>query len=108
MSIKFAVINATASGVNTVVAAVSGKKLRVLGYSASATAAVTSTWKSASTAISGPMALGVAGNVSVGLGAASFMSEFGVFETAVGEALVLNLSLATTVGGHLVYREVQV
>ena len=54
------------------------------------------------------MALGVAGNVSVGLGAASFMSEFGVFETAASEALVLNLSLATTVGGHLVYREVQV
>lgn len=108
MSMKFSIINATANGANTVVAAVSGKKLRVLGYSASATAAVTATWRSGATAISGPMAIGVAGNVSVGLGASTFMNEFGVFETAVDEALVLNLSLATTVGGHLVYREVQV
>lgn len=108
MSVKYAVINASASGDNTVIAAVPGKILRLLGYSASAAGAVTATWKSGSTAISGPMTLST-GSIEFGVfGGGTYMAEYGIMQTAIGQALILNLGGAVQVGGHLVYREVQV
>lgn len=109
MSVKYAVINSSSLGDNTVVAAVSGKKIRVVGYSTAAAGTVTVTWKSgASTSISGPMPMVAAGSGQGVVGSGTYMAEWGVMETGVGQALVLNLSAAVAVGGHLVYREVQV
>ncbi len=109
MSVKYAVVNATASGDNTVIAAVAGKKLRVVGYSTASAGTVTVKWKSgASVDLSGPMPMVAAGSGQGVLGSGTYMAEYGVLETDVGLALVLNLSAAVVVGGHLVYREVQV
>lgn len=109
MSVKYAVINASASGNNTIISAVTGKKIRVLGYTHTASTAVIVTWKSGTTtAISGPMHFATDGSRQGISGAGTFMAEYGVMETAVGEALVISLSGVATVGGHLIYREVQV
>lgn len=109
MSVKYAVINSSTLGDNTVVAAVAGKKIRVVGYTTASAGTVTVTWKSgAATSISGPMPMVAAGD-SIGIGSSgTYMAEYGVMETGVSQALVLNLSAAVAVGGHLVYREVQV
>lgn len=100
---KYAVINASASGSNTVVAAVTGKRIRVLSYVMIAAGDVTVTWRSASTAISGPMALATNGGAAPGSGQMAPVGLFGQFQTEAGEALNMNLSAAVAVGGHLTY-----
>jgi hypothetical protein len=94
-----ATISASASGDNTVVAAVVGKKIRVNNYLIVAAAAVSATWKSgASTSKSGALPLAANGGV-----AAPGDEKTRWFETAPGEALVLNLSGAVLVAGHVTY-----
>jgi hypothetical protein len=98
---KFAAISASNSGDNTVVAAVTSKKIRVLRWRLSANGDVNAKWKSAT-----------AGDIT-GL---SYLTQYasaggaycpvGLFETTSGEALVLNLSGAVAVGGELTYLEV--
>jgi hypothetical protein len=97
---KFAAISAPNSGNNEVVAAVSGKKIRVLGYVLVASGAVNAKFRSTNTDKTGLLYLAQNGGVS-----APF-SPVGHFETAAGEALNLNLSGSVAVGGHLVYVEV--
>jgi hypothetical protein len=98
---KFAVIAASSSGDNTVVAAVASKKIRVISYTVVAITAVNAKWKSgASTDKSGLLYCGATGGV------ANPYNPLGLLETASGEALVLNLSAAVAVGGHLTYVEV--
>lgn len=99
---KYAVIDASSSGNNTIVAAVAGKKIRVLSYVLSFSGSVNVKWQSAAggTDIS-KLLYGAAG--------VSFNGSFspaGHLQTAVGELLNLNLSAATAVGGHLTYIEV--
>jgi hypothetical protein len=99
---KFASIDIAASGDTTEVALVSGKKIRVLAYRFVSAGAVSVRFKSgASTNLTGAMSTGAAG----GGGGAAF-NPIGHFETASGEALVMNLSAAVQVSGHLVYVEV--
>jgi hypothetical protein len=98
---KFAAIAASSSGDNTVVAAVTSKKIRVLRWDLAANGNVNAKWKSgASTDKTGLYYLtqyaGVGGSYC----------PVGLFETAAGEALVLNLSGAVAVGGVLTYVEV--
>lgn len=64
-----------------------------------AAAAVTATWKSGSTEKSGPIALAANGGVAAPGGS----PETRWLETAAGEALVLNLGGAVSVGGHVTY-----
>ena len=91
-------INASASGNNTVVSAVGGKKIRVLQFMVVCAGAVTTTWESSGgSVISGPSAFSQNG------GAAPPYCPIGHFETLVGEGLVLNLGSAVQVGGHLIY-----
>lgn len=98
---KFASIAASSSGDNTVVAAVTSKKIRVLRYSLSANGAVNAKWKSATAGdITGLKYL-----TQYGAHAGAFC-PVGLFETTAGEALVLNLSGAVAVGGELTYVEV--
>lgn len=95
--IKRAVINEATLGDRTIVAAVSGKKLVVVNLVVEFTSgAVAVTWKSATTAISGVMPSSYQARDA----------DAGILETAVGAALVLNLSAAADVDGHLSYAEV--
>ena len=97
---KFAVISASASGDNSIVAANATKKLRVLGYVLVSSGTVNVTWRRGTTALTGAMPL------IANTGIASAFSPVGWFETNTNEALNLNLSGATAVYGHVVYIEV--
>lgn len=97
---KFAKIDASSSGDNAIVAAVSGKKIRVLRWGLTAADEVTVKWRSATTDKTGPRLL--AKYASAG----GAYCPTGIFETAAGDALNLNLSAAKTVGGELTYVEV--
>lgn len=101
-----AVITATALGTTTIVAAVPNMKIRVLSYRLFTLAACEITWKSNTTNITGAMNFPDYGGIAAGcmqLTPAGLTYEF---ETRPGEALIINLSVATTVGGHLLYRTV--
>lgn len=103
LQVKHAVISASSSGDNTLVAAVTGKKLRVLSYSFVVTGAVTVRFESAAggTALTGQMPFAAAGDCwSPGY------DPHGHFETVAGELLNLELSGAVAVNGHLSYVEV--
>jgi hypothetical protein len=97
-----AVIAATADGDNTVVAAVTGKKIRVLGYVLTVNAAGTVQWKSgASTAKSGAMEFPDGGGAAPGLCDPATGGFW--FETAAGEALVLATAAGVDGLGHVTY-----
>ncbi len=99
---KFAKIAVSSSGASTVVAAVTGKKIRVLSWSIVANAAVNAKWQSHTTPtdLTGLHYCAANGGISVPF------SPVGHFETVAGEALDINLSGAVAVGGSLVYVEV--
>lgn len=96
--VLFAPISVSASGDTTVVAATAGSKIRVIKYSLVCAGAVVVTWKSSiAGAISGPMSFLANGGISDAAEIA------GIMQTAVGEALVLNLNGNVSVGGTLAY-----
>lgn len=103
---KFAKISAATIGDNTLVAAVTGKKIRVLAMNFIMGAAnnVYFTSGAGGTGICGdstnPMKFGANGGDSLGFNAA------GWFETAAGAALVANCSSTGPMSGCLVYEEV--
>jgi len=99
---KYAAISASTSGNNTLVAAVTGRKIRILAIVIAGAGTVTATLQSgaAGTAISG--ALPLVANSSVALP----YNPAGWGETAVGALLNLSLSGAVAVTGLLVYSEV--
>lgn len=100
LTVKFAVVNASSSGDNTIVSAVGGKKIRVLSLVLVASAATTVEWQSATAgSLSGGMQLAANGGYSMS-------SDYGLFETTAGEALQLNLSAANSIDGHISYCEV--
>lgn len=98
---QYAAIAASSSGDNTVVAAVSGKKIRVMNYHFTAAAAVTVRFEDGAggTALTGQMEVAANGNVDS-------QSQLGLFETSAGNLLNLELSSAVSVAGHLTYMEV--
>lgn len=99
----FAPVSCSSSGDNTIVSLIAGRRLRVVSYLLVTAGDVVVTWKSSvAGAISGPMSLG---NTSSGQGggASHPTGPSAALQTAVGEALVLNLSDAISVGGHLTY-----
>jgi hypothetical protein len=99
---KFAKISASSSGNNTIVAAVVGKKIRVLAYNFIANGTV-----------NGKFQDGAGGTDLTGLkycvvnsGMVAPYNPVGWFETSSNTLLNLNLSGAVSVGGELVYVEV--
>ena len=96
---QFAALNASTLGDNVTVTGVGGKKIRVLKYTvlASGTVAVKFRTSTGPSDLTGPMSL--AANSGVG----GAFCPIGLFETASGDNLLLNLSAATAVGGHLTY-----
>lgn len=96
--IKYAAINVS-SGTTAVVAAVTGKKLRVLEYGYTVGGAGAVTWKSATTALTGVMPHNAAGE-----GIERPFNPAGYFETVAGEAL--NLTTTMDADGSLIYQEI--
>jgi hypothetical protein len=99
---KFAAIAASTSGNNTLVAAVTSKKIRVLAL-----------WANANGTVNGKFQTGAGGTDLTGLlyctaqsGIVLPFNPAGWFETAAGALLNLNLSAAIAVGGSLLYVEV--
>ena len=99
---KFRALSASTLGTNTVVATVSAKKIRVVQWIATTKAAVDFKWQSHG----GTDLTGLFYGSGAGGGAGGAYNPLGHFETTAGEALDINLSVATTVGGSLVYVEV--
>jgi hypothetical protein len=91
------VITSAGSGDNTLVAAVTGKKIRVHGYELSASAAVNAKFRSGTTDLTGLIYLAAAG--SSGTLTRSTATRTGCSRRSPGSALVLNLSAAVPVGG---------
>lgn len=102
--IKRAVIAASTSGDNTLVAAVTGKKIKVLSLFLVAGGAVDVRFESAAggTALTGVMSMAADGDQLV-LPPASPGAHW--FETAAGALLNLELSGAVSVAGALTYYE---
>jgi hypothetical protein len=98
-TVQYAPINATTSGSTQVVGAVSGKRIRVIAFAVIANATVNIKFQSGSTDITGTMRLVEGGGIA-------HAYDGGLFQTAVGQALNINLSTNATVGGYVVYREV--
>lgn len=100
--VKRAKIDAATSGDNELVAAVTGKKIRVVSMFYLASGTVTATFQSAAggTAITGGL------QHTAQTGAVLPLNEDGWFETIAGEALNLNLSAAISVDGALSYIEI--
>ena len=98
-SVLFATINATTSGDTQVVAAVSNRRIVVVAFGVVASATVNIRFRSGSTDITGSMRVVEGGGIA-------HAYDGGLFQTAVGQALNINLSTNATVGGYVVYREV--
>lgn len=100
-TVKRAVISGSTSGDNTLVTAVTGKKIRVLSLFLVPTSAVTVRFESAAggTALTGQMPL--AANAMLVLP----FNEKGWFQTAAAELLNMELSGAVAVNGALTYEE---
>lgn len=99
---KFAIIDAATSGDNTLVAAVAAKKIRVLSVLLVSAGIVNVRFESGAsgTALSGQM------NLIANTGFAMAYSPLGLFETAAGSLLNIELSAAISVDGFLTYIEV--
>ena len=102
--VQFAIIDAATLGDNTLVAAVTGKRIRVLSlYLVASGGAITIRFESGAggTALSGQMAFLANGVLSLPYNPA------GWFQTAAAVLLNLELSAATSVDGGLTYVEVE-
>lgn len=100
--IKYASVDASASGDNTIVEAVTGKKVRVLAVFLVATSGLTVRFESdaSGAALTGQMSIGTNGGFVLPFNYA------GWFETATDELLNMELSAASPVCGGIVYTEV--
>lgn len=105
MLLRAAIAASTNGAGNTLVAAVAGKKIRVIAFLLSFSGTVNAKFQSGgSTDLTG-LIYGVA-NTQVSSPAIPPVPSgipIGQFETNTGEALTLNLSAGTAVGGYLVY-----
>lgn len=90
-------LTSASSGSNEIVAAVAGVRYRVLAVVAVTTLANSIKFLSAATDISATFPLGANGGLVLPF------NEHGWFETAAGEALNINLSVATSTGVQLQY-----
>ena len=100
----YAVISAASLGDNTLVAAVAGKKIRVLSAVLVASGGVNTVRfesDASGSALTGQMDLADGGQLSLPL------NGYGWFETVLGELLNLELGAAAAVAGCIVYQLVE-
>jgi len=101
---KYAKISGTGTDPVEVVAVVADRSIRVMSYVVCSAQAVTVTFKSATTALTGDMNSGdLEGNLASTI--ASGFNQLGQFQTAKGEALNI-VGGGSGYGGHLTYIEV--
>lgn len=105
--VKMATVDAGGDGNRVLIAAVAGKKIRVIGGKLWALADGTVQFLSTETALF-TIPIDVAGGTGGGGGGVIDFngSPWGAFETAVGGALEVTLSADTDLDGYLVYIEV--
>ena len=99
----FAPIDTSASGDTTLVTGIAGRCIKVMQYTIVAGGAVTVTFKSGSTALTGGMPFAQNGGAAVAHGPIDRGIPHGLFKTAPGADLKINLSDAVQVGGHMAY-----
>ena len=92
-----AFVNASALGSTAVIAAVSGRSIRVVSAAIVTTLANGVKFLSGSTDISATWPLGANGGIVLPY------NDHGWCETVVGEALNINMSVATATGVHIEY-----
>jgi len=102
LEVKFAAINATTNGDNTIVAAVAGKKILVIFYLLIADAAVGAAFEDGAggTELSGQLPFAANGGVVTGY------CPVGVFKTSTNTLLNLETDAIANVRGHLTYVEI--
>ena len=94
----FVPISVSSTGDTVLVAGIAGRRIRVVSYNFFVAAGVVVTFKSSvAGAITGPKSVASNGGISTG------EHPGGLFQTAVGEDLVINLSSNVSVGGELTY-----
>lgn len=99
----FAAITASASGNNSIVSAVTGRRIRILGYVLTFAGSVNAEWMDGTTAISGLLRGTAGANIVCPVCPPVAGSQLYWLATSQTSALQLNLSAATAVSGHLVY-----
>lgn len=99
---KYVAVDVAGSGDNTIIAAVAGKRILVLGCVLIAAGAVNIRFESGAggTALTGQM------NLTTNSGFTLPFSEVGWFQTAANTLLNLELSGAVSVDGTLIYAEI--
>jgi hypothetical protein len=93
-------VSVSSSGANQIVAADATKKIKLLSYVLVASGDVAAKWQSASTDLTGAMSFIANGGAVSPVGTPS---GGWLLETAVNEALNLNLGSAVGVRGHISY-----
>lgn len=97
--VKTVAIAVSSSGDNEIVAAVTGRRIKVTSFSIQATGTVNAKWKDGgSTDLTGAYNWQAREGIAMGLAAPAFL-----FATTAGNALNLNLSGAVSVVGHVSY-----
>jgi len=99
---KWSIINASASGITTQIASVSGKKIRVIALVLTSNGTVNVKFQSSTTPTDKTGLFYEVANTGFSMP----LNPYGWFETISGEALNINLSAAIAVGGILQYIEV--
>jgi len=99
LNVQFAPITASAAGATTLVPAVAGKKIRIVGFYMSGNGTVNANFQSHNTVnkVTGLLYLNANAQVDPGY------FPVGIFETMPGEALDINLSTGVAVGGNLAF-----
>lgn len=94
-------VSVSAATDNVLVAAIAGRRVRVLGYHLVSAGSVVATWKGGLTAISGAMTF-AAGQPQTAMPATTY-DAVAIMQTDQGEALNLTLASAVRVSGWLVF-----
>lgn len=95
--IDYAVIATTTSGPQIVVAGIPGKRIMPVFIVVAPTMATIITWRSNTTMLGGGLDFDPKGKAFPGF------CPVGYFITAVGEDLIMDVSNATNIGGHMTY-----
>jgi hypothetical protein len=98
--VKSARVNADTDGDNTVIAGVAGKKLRIIGYQLTASAAGVVTLKDDAASPVTHAELNAGASVPIPFAGSVWCPAFDV---AAGEGLVINTQAGQDVNGHIAY-----
>lgn len=103
---KFAIVSVASAATDTaIVAAVAGKKLRVLSYTLSAAGTITAFQFNSKPGGAGTIKSGIL-NLPANTAVPTYFSPLGHFETVAGEGLTGTTGVGSTVTGSIVYVEV--